>query len=85
MAPPAEAAQIRDAATPQMVEVFCEEPVAFSEGAILMTGKLSVLEDDPSGMYYRMDGARLVERFDDIRWTGQLPASPQSGPGTAPN
>jgi uncharacterized protein len=62
----------------QMVEVMCEEPVEFSEGAILMAGTLSVLEDDPSGMYYRMDNARLVERFDDIRWTGQLPATPQS-------
>ena len=62
----------------QMVEVLCEEPVEFSEGAILMAGRLSVLEDDPSGMYYRMENARLVERFDDIRWTGQLPASPQS-------
>ena len=70
----------------QMVEVLCEEPVAFSEGAIVMAGTLSVLEDDPSGMYYRMDGARLVERFDDIRWTGQLPASPQSAePAAAPN
>jgi hypothetical protein len=67
----------------QMVEVLCEEPVEFSEGAILMAGTLSVLEDDPSGLYYRMDNARLIERFDDIRWTGQLPASPQ--PGTAPN
>ena len=38
----------------QMVEVLCEEPVEFSEGAILMAGTLSVLEDDPSGMYYRM-------------------------------
>jgi hypothetical protein len=65
----------------QMVEVFCDEPVEFSEGAILMAGTLSVLEDDPSGMYYRMDQARLVERFDEIRWTGELPASPQpAGP-----
>lgn len=67
----------------QMVEVLCEEPVEFSEGAILMAGTLSVLEDDPSGLYYRMDDARLIERFDEIRWTGQLPASPQ--PGAAPN
>ena len=65
----------------QMVEVLCEEPVEFGEGAILMAGRLSVLEDDPSGMYYRMDNARLVERFDEIRWTGELPASPQpAGP-----
>jgi hypothetical protein len=70
----------------QMVEVLCEEPVEFSEGAILMAGTLSVLEDDPSGMYYRMSNARLVERFDDIRWTGQLPASPQSAePAAAPD
>ena len=69
----------------QMVEVFCEEPVDFSEGAILMAGTLSVLEDDPSGMYYRMENARLVERFDDIRWTGQLPASPQPAEPAAPN
>jgi hypothetical protein len=69
----------------QMVEVLCEEPVDFSEGAILMAGKLSVLEDDPSGMYYRMENARLVERFDDIRWTGQLPASPQPAEPAAPN
>lgn len=41
-----------------------------------MAGTFGVLEDDPSGMDYRMDNARLVERFDDIRWTGQLPASP---------
>jgi uncharacterized protein len=70
----------------QMVEVLCEEPVEFSDGAILMAGTLSVLEDDPSGMYYRMEKARLVERFDDIRWTGQLPASPQPAePAAAPD
>ena len=31
----------------QMVEVLCEEPVAFTEGAILMAGKFELLEDDP--------------------------------------
>ena len=62
----------------QMVEVFTAEPVAFGEGAILMEGTFRVLEDDPSGMYYRMENARLIERFDDIRWTGQLPAPPPS-------
>jgi uncharacterized protein len=62
----------------QMVEVFCAEPVEFSEGAIMMTGTFSALEDDPSGLYYRMDHARLVERFDDIRWGGQLPPQPQA-------
>jgi len=62
----------------QMVEVFCEEPVEFSDGAILMVGKFEVLKDDPSGMYYRMNDAELVERYDDIRWTGQLPEQPKA-------
>ena len=62
----------------QMVEVFCADPVEFTEGAILMAGRFELLEDDPSGMYYRMHGAELVERSDDIRWTGQLPGQPQA-------
>jgi uncharacterized protein len=61
----------------QMVEVFCDEPVEFTEGAILMAGQFELLEDDPTGLYYRMHGAREVERYDDIRWTGQLPQQPQ--------
>jgi hypothetical protein len=62
----------------QMVDVFCAEPVEFSEGAIMMAGTFSVLEDDPSGLYYRMNDARLVGRFDDIRWAGELPPQPQA-------
>ena len=54
-----------------MVDVQAAEPVEFSEGAILMAGKFDLLENDPSGMYYRLEEATLVERFDDIRWTGQ--------------
>ena len=54
----------------QMVEVFCQEPVEFTEGAILMAGRFELLKDDPSGMYYRMQAAKEVERYDDIRWTG---------------
>ena len=61
----------------QMVEVLCEEPVEFTEGAVLMAGRFELLEDDPSGMYYRMHGAKEVERYDDIRWSGQLPQQPQ--------
>jgi uncharacterized protein len=61
----------------QMVEVFCAEPIEFTEGAILMAGRFEVLEDDPTGMYYRMHDAEEVERYDDIRWTGQLPQQPQ--------
>jgi hypothetical protein len=62
----------------QMVEVLCAEPVEFTDGAILMAGTFELLKDDPSGMYYRMRDAKLIERFDDIRWTGQLPPQPQS-------
>jgi hypothetical protein len=61
----------------QMVEVFCAEPVEFTEGAVLMAGRFELLEDDPSGMYYRMHGAKEIECYDDIRWTGQLPQQPQ--------
>jgi hypothetical protein len=61
-----------------MVEVFCEEPVEFSEGAIVMAGRFEVLRDDPSGLYYRLLEGRLEERFDDIRWTGAPPAQPKA-------
>jgi hypothetical protein len=61
-----------------MVEVFCEEPVEFSEGAIVMAGRFEVLRDDPSGLYYRLHEGRLEERFDDIRWTGAPPAQPKA-------
>ena len=43
----------------------------------VIRGHLELLEDDPSGMYYRMHGAKEVERYDDIRWTGELPQQPQ--------
>jgi uncharacterized protein len=61
----------------QMVEVFCAEPVSFTDGAIMMAGTFELLHEDPSGLYYRLHDAREVERFDDIRWTGQLPQQPQ--------
>jgi hypothetical protein len=61
----------------QMVEVFCAQPVAFTDGAIMMAGTFELLHEDPSGLYYRLHDAREVERFDDIRWSGQLPQQPQ--------
>jgi hypothetical protein len=61
-----------------MVEVFCEEAVEFSEGAIVMAGRFEVLRDDPSGLYYRLHEGRLDERFEDIRWTGAAPAQPKA-------
>ena len=57
----------------QMVEVFCAEPIDFTEGAILVGGRFELLHDDPTGLYYRLHDANLVQRFDDIRWTGSLP------------
>jgi hypothetical protein len=61
----------------QMVEIYCEEPIEFTDGAIMLDGTFETLKDDPSGMYYRMRGAELLEQFDDIRWTGQLPQQPK--------
>jgi uncharacterized protein len=60
----------------QMVEVFCKDPIEFSDGAIVLAGTFETLKDDPSGMYYRMREAELLERHDDIRWTDQLPQQP---------
>ncbi len=54
----------------QMVEVFGEEPIEFTDGAIVIGGRFELLHDDPSGLYYRLHGARLLERHDDIRWNG---------------
>ena len=62
----------------QMVEVYTDSPIEFTEGAIMIAGQFEVLKDDPSGMYYRMHDAEEVERYDDIRWTGQLPQQPQA-------
>ena len=60
----------------QMIEVFCAEPITFTDGAILVGGRFELLHDDPSGLYYRLHEATLIERFDDVRWTGSLPGQP---------
>jgi hypothetical protein len=60
----------------QMVEVLCEEPVEFTDSAIMITGRFELLHDDPSGMHYRVHDARQLERFDDIRWQGQVQLQP---------
>ena len=62
----------------QMVEIFAPDPIGFTEGAVLIAGTFQVLEDDPTGLYYRIADAVEVDRFEDIRWTGQLPAEPQT-------
>ena len=45
-----------------LVEVECEEPLAYTQAPILIEGTFKLLQDDPSGMYYRLTAARAVER-----------------------
>jgi uncharacterized protein len=40
-----------------LVEVKTKKPVAFGFEAIVLTGKLSVLKDDPTGVFYRLTDA----------------------------
>lgn len=40
-----------------MVEVRTREPVKYSLGAVVVQGKLQVLQSDPQGLYYRISGA----------------------------
>jgi hypothetical protein len=40
-----------------MVEVKMKTPVKYSFDALVVTGKLSVLKDDPSGIFYRITDA----------------------------
>ena len=44
----------------QMVEVQAKSPVKYGFEPILLTGKLSVLKDDPMGLYYRLTDAVLT-------------------------
>jgi uncharacterized protein len=41
-----------------MVEVEAETPVPFSYDPIVLEGRFELLNDDPSGMYYRLHAAR---------------------------
>ena len=40
-----------------MVEVRTREPVKYSLGAVVVQGRLQVLQNDPQGLYYRITGA----------------------------
>ena len=44
----------------QMIEVQAKVPVKYGFEPILLTGKLSVLKDDPMGLYYRLTDAVLT-------------------------
>ena len=43
-----------------LIEVLCKEPIAFDMEPIIISGKLSVLKDDPTGLWYRVTDATLV-------------------------
>jgi hypothetical protein len=43
-----------------LVEVLCKEAVNFKMEPIVISGKLSVLKDDPSGFWYRITDAALI-------------------------
>ena len=40
-----------------MVEVKMKKPVAYGMEPVVLTGKLSVLKDDPTGVFYRLTDA----------------------------
>ena len=44
-----------------VVEVFAKEPVGYTLDPIVVSGRLSVLKDDPAGVLYRMHDAAQVE------------------------
>lgn len=44
-----------------MVEVFTTTPVKYTLESLVVTGRLSVLSDDPYGLYYRIKDAVLVK------------------------
>jgi hypothetical protein len=39
------------------VEVRAKRPLAYTDDAVTVTGKLSVLKDDPTGIFYRLTDA----------------------------
>lgn len=45
----------------QLVEVFMDEPVPYSDGAVIVTGRFELLYNDPSGLMYRLHEARPVD------------------------
>jgi len=40
-----------------MVEVKAKKPLAYGMEAVVLSGKLSVLKDDPTGVFYRLTDA----------------------------
>jgi hypothetical protein len=44
-----------------LVEVKMKKPVKYTFDAVVVTGKLSVLKDDPSGIFYRITDAEPIK------------------------
>ena len=44
-----------------LVEVKTKQPVAYGMTPVVLSGKLSVLKDDPTGVFYRLTDAVLVK------------------------
>lgn len=44
-----------------VVEVRAKRPVAYTDDAVTVSGKLSVLKDDPTGIFYRLTDAMPVK------------------------
>jgi uncharacterized protein len=44
-----------------LIEVLCKKPIAFNMEPIIISGKLSVLSDDPTGLWYRVTDAVLAQ------------------------
>jgi hypothetical protein len=42
----------------QLVEVRTKSPVKYTFDPVVLTGKLAVLKDDPTGVYYRLTDAQ---------------------------
>jgi uncharacterized protein len=45
----------------QLVEVKSKRPVAYSFEAVVLSGKLEVLKNDPTGIFYRLTDAVLAK------------------------
>jgi hypothetical protein len=43
-----------------LIEVKCAEPVEYTMEPVMLEGIFSLLEDDPSGLYYRITEAKAV-------------------------
>jgi hypothetical protein len=43
-----------------LIEVLCRKPIAFNMAPIVISGKLSVLKDDPGGLWYRLTDATMA-------------------------